>query len=105
MFGAGISGVTPLMLTQLFPARIRARSVGLVYHIGACVAAFVPMAMAGLVEHGGLTIPTVIAVVAAVCAVLLIPVMIFRPRVGEEATAAGPAAASEVLEGEAALIH
>jgi hypothetical protein len=51
--GAGYSGVTPLLLTSLFPAELRARAVGLVYHVGAFGAAFVPMGMAAFAETTG----------------------------------------------------
>src|SRR5262249_48040326 len=42
LFGAGSSGVTPLLLTQLFPEPIRARCMGFVYHAGAAAGAAVP---------------------------------------------------------------
>ena len=42
----GFTGVTPLFLTGLFPAEVRARAVGVVYHVGALFAAFVPTAIA-----------------------------------------------------------
>ena len=40
--GVGYSGVTPVLTTSLFPEHVRARAIGLVYHVGALVAAFVP---------------------------------------------------------------
>ncbi len=40
--GVGFCGVVPLYLTSLFPAEVRARAVGIAYHVGACVAALVP---------------------------------------------------------------
>src|SRR5581483_5552924 len=40
--GVGFCGITPLLLTSLFPAEIRARAVGIAYHVGAFFAAFVP---------------------------------------------------------------
>jgi MFS transporter, SHS family, lactate transporter len=52
--GAGFSGVVPLFLTSLFPAEVRARCVGIVYHVGALFAAFVPTAVAALSERMGL---------------------------------------------------
>jgi SHS family lactate transporter-like MFS transporter len=49
--GAGFSGIVPLFLTSLFPADVRARCVGIVYHVGALFAAFVPTAVAALSER------------------------------------------------------
>ena len=40
--GVGYSGVTPVLTTSLFPVHVRARAIGLVYHVGALFAAFVP---------------------------------------------------------------
>jgi SHS family lactate transporter-like MFS transporter len=64
--GAGFSGITPLFLTGLFPAELRARAVGIVYHAGAFAAAFVPTGLAALADHG-VPLATAIAVVAGVC--------------------------------------
>jgi SHS family lactate transporter-like MFS transporter len=55
MFGGGYAGVMPLLLTTMFPARIRARAAGFVFHVGACFAAFAPTLIAYLAEHHGLT--------------------------------------------------
>jgi SHS family lactate transporter-like MFS transporter len=68
MFGAGYSGTTPLLLTSLFPAHLRAKGVGLVYHLGALPAAFVPMSIAALSEQAGVPLGWAIAgvVVASV---------------------------------------
>jgi len=82
--GAGISGVTPLLLTSLFPARIRARVVGLVYHVGAFAAAFVPTGVAALKDFGGLKLMTAIACVAAGCEILLVGAMLIRPAAAED---------------------
>ena len=60
----GFSGVTPLFLTGLFPPEVRARAVGVVYHVGALFAAFVPTAMAFLVQHAHVPLPRAILVVA-----------------------------------------
>jgi SHS family lactate transporter-like MFS transporter len=80
LFGAGYSGVTPLLLTSLFPAEIRARCVGLAYHVGACVAAFVPPAITLLVEKKGLRLADAITYVAGTCALLLALSMLLRPK-------------------------
>jgi MFS transporter, SHS family, lactate transporter len=79
-FGAGISGVTPLLLTSLFPAHIRARCVGIVYHAGAFPAAFVPMGTAALAASGGLTLGQAILAVAGGSAALMVLILLLRPR-------------------------
>jgi SHS family lactate transporter-like MFS transporter len=50
--GVGFAGVTPLLLTNLASAAVRARFVGIAYHAGALFAALVPMAIAALASHG-----------------------------------------------------
>lgn len=80
VFGAGYSGVTPLLLTSLFPAEIRARCVGLAYHVGACIAAFVPPAITILVEKKGLRLADAITYVAGSSALLLALSMLLRPK-------------------------
>ncbi|MCU1276827.1 MAG: major facilitator superfamily 1, partial [bacterium] len=63
----GFTGVTPLFLTGLFPPEVRARAVGVVYHVGALFAAFVPTSMAFLVQHAHVPLPRAILVVAVAC--------------------------------------
>src|SRR6185369_4859578 len=63
----GFTGVTPLFLTGLFPPEVRARAVGVVYHVGALFAAFVPTAMVFLVQHAHVALPRAILVVAVGC--------------------------------------
>jgi SHS family lactate transporter-like MFS transporter len=92
-FGAGISGVTPLLLTSLFPPHIRARCVGIVYHAGAFPAAFVPMGTSALATEAGLGYGPAMAVVAGVSALLLAGILAFRPSTRDEDAAASAAAA------------
>jgi len=61
--GAGYSGVTPALITQLFDDRVRARAIGFVYHAGALVAAFVPTAIPYLAAHTRLTLAGAVALV------------------------------------------
>ena len=49
--GAGFCGVVPMFLTGMFPAEVRARFVGIVYHVGAALAALVPPATAALSQR------------------------------------------------------
>ena len=80
VIGAGYAGVTPLLLTSLFPAHIRARCVGLVYHVGACAGAFVPTAIAALSEYAGLTLGRAILLVAGSAQIALVAALMLRPR-------------------------
>jgi SHS family lactate transporter-like MFS transporter len=79
VFGAGYSGTTPLMLTSLFPPHLRAKSVGLVYHLGAVPAAFVPMAIAALTEQGHVPMPWAIGSVVTVSVLGLAVMVLFGP--------------------------
>jgi len=54
--GVGYSGVTPVLTTSLFPAHVRARAIGIVYHVGALVAAFVPTFIPWLAKTSGMTL-------------------------------------------------
>ncbi len=63
LFGAGYSGTTPLLLTSLFPDHLRAKAVGIVYHLGAVPAAFVPMSIAAMSEKAGLSLGLSISLV------------------------------------------
>jgi SHS family lactate transporter-like MFS transporter len=78
MLGAGYVGVTPLLLTAMFPARVRGRAVGFVYHVGACFAAVVPPLTAALAEKTGLGVA--IAASAGGLQLLLLVALAFRPR-------------------------
>ncbi|OJT23079.1 hypothetical protein BO221_19535 [Archangium sp. Cb G35] len=79
-FGAAPPGIAPLLLTSLYPASIRGKCVGLVFHVGAFVAAFIPTGMAALVEHAGFTHAQVIMVVGGVCLVAMALALALRPR-------------------------
>jgi SHS family lactate transporter-like MFS transporter len=83
--GVGYSGVTPVLTTSLFPARVRALAIGLVYHVGAFFAAFVPWLIPQIATHFHLKLSTVlmlvvgVALVAMSAAVLLLRKMIAMP--------------------------
>jgi MFS transporter, SHS family, lactate transporter len=62
--GVGFTGVVPLVLTDMFPAEVRARAVGIAYHCGAMVAAFVAPGIPALAAARGWTMGSAIAVVA-----------------------------------------
>ena len=67
----GFCGVTPLLLTELFPAEGRARLIGIAYHVGSFGAAFVPMLIAALAEVGGLRLSNAIVLVAGACEIAI----------------------------------
>jgi len=100
VFGGGYAGVTPLLLTAIFPAHLRARSVGFVYHIGACFAAFVPTIIASLVERVGLDYAHAIALVTGGFQLALAVAIVFRPRnVFEAADPVAPPPVAAAIEG------
>ena len=76
--GVGFCGVVPLLLTGLVDADVRARFVGVVYHVGALFAALVPMAIAALAEYGGLSLAASIGIVTAVCEAALAVLVLSR---------------------------
>lgn len=101
--GGGYSGVTPLLLTSLFPAEVRARCVGIVYHVGAFGAAFVPMGTAAMAASLGWSMGTCIAIVVAVFQVVLVSVLVMRPR--SMRSLGGTAGGSAAAEQSAAAQH
>jgi SHS family lactate transporter-like MFS transporter len=70
-FGVGYSGVTPVLTTSLFPEHVRARAIGIVYHAGALLAAFVPTAVPWIAKESGLTLGTTIGLVCGGALVLM----------------------------------
>jgi MFS transporter, SHS family, lactate transporter len=92
LLGAACTGITPMLLTSLFPPDIRGKCVGLVYHVGAAFGAFVPMGVAALAEYGGLTFAQAIALVVGIAEVGLVATLWLRPKSTEdEVGAAAPA--------------
>ena len=87
----GFTGVTPLFLTGLFPAEVRARAVGVVYHVGALFAAFVPTGIAFLHQHAHVPLSRAILVVAIACELGLVALF----------TASGSRRRSQALAGSA----
>jgi len=91
----GFTGVTPLFLTGLFPPEVRARAVGVVYHVGALFAAFVPSAMALLVQRAHVALPRAILMVAVACELGLVGLFSFSGSRRRSAHLAGAASRSE----------
>jgi MFS transporter, SHS family, lactate transporter len=77
-FGVGFCGVVPLLLTQLFPAEQRARLVGLSYHIGAALAAPVPVAIAWFSRATSTPLSKTVAYTALCCELLLVVLVLAR---------------------------
>jgi MFS transporter, SHS family, lactate transporter len=78
-FGAGYSGVTPLLLSTLFPAEVRGRAIGIVYHVGAFGAAFVPMTIAEISGSTGTPLSEVIAILVGLFQIALAALVLLRP--------------------------
>ncbi len=79
-FGAGFAGVTPMLLTSMFPAEARARLVGIVYHVGAFFAGFVPLLTATLAERTGMTLGTAVMAVTASLEACLVALVLLAAR-------------------------
>jgi MFS transporter, SHS family, lactate transporter len=83
--GVGYSGVTPVLTTSLFPAQVRALAIGLVYHVGAFFAAFIPWLIPQIATHFHIKLSVVLmlvvgtALIAMSAAVLLLRKMITLP--------------------------
>lgn len=87
--GVGFCGVTPFFLTSLFPAEVRARSVGLVYNLGAIPAAFVSTGVAALARYSDLSLAASMGLVVGAIELLLVAsILIARFRFGIAAPAA-----------------
>jgi MFS transporter, SHS family, lactate transporter len=78
--GVGFCGIVPVFLTGLFPPEVRARAVGLVYHLGAFGAAFVPTSIAALSEYAGLSLAASIALLAGAAELALVVLMVWKRR-------------------------
>lgn len=92
--GVGFCGVTPFFLTSLFPSDIRARSVGLVYNLGAIPAAFVSVAVASIARYSDLSLAASIGLVVAALELLLVASILiarYRFAIAAPAATAGPA--------------
>ena len=78
LFGAGFCGTVPLLLTDLFPPEARARSIGIVYHVGSAAAALVPTLEAALARYAGMPLGRSVLVVTAFFETLVAVLMIAR---------------------------
>src|SRR3984957_11009855 len=88
--GAGFCGVTPLLLTRMFEADVRARMVGIVYHGGAALAGLVPTATASLATFAHMRLGTAVVLVAGACELALAGVVLAGRRMSHAAPDALP---------------
>jgi SHS family lactate transporter-like MFS transporter len=88
-FGAGFCGVTPMLLTSMFPAEGRARLVGIVYHVGAFFAGFVPLLTASLSQSLHWSLGKSILVVSTALEIALVVLVIGRRKQAHGAEAEG----------------
>ena len=75
LFCAGSSGVTPVLLTALFPAQVRARAMGFCYHVGAFGSAVVPLLITELASRGLKLSGAMVCVCAAAELLLVLTLM------------------------------
>lgn len=69
--GVGYSGVTPVLTTSLFPDHVRGRAIAIVYHVGAMIGAFAPVAISELATSTELRLSAAIAAVSGVALVAM----------------------------------
>jgi len=74
--GAGFCGVVPMLLTGMFDADVRARMVGIVYHVGAALAALVPTLTATFAARAHVSLGVAVFLVAGVCELALAAVVL-----------------------------
>jgi SHS family lactate transporter-like MFS transporter len=79
-FGTGFTGVSPLLVTRLYPSDVRARAAGIVYHVGAIGSAGVTQGIAALSEQTHRPLSWAIWVSAAVIEVAIIACFWMQPR-------------------------
>jgi SHS family lactate transporter-like MFS transporter len=80
--GVGYSGVTPVLTTSLFPEHVRGRAIGIVYHVGAMIGAFAPVAITTLATETDLALSSAIALVAGTALVAMsAAVLVLRHRI------------------------
>jgi SHS family lactate transporter-like MFS transporter len=84
-------GATPLLLTSLFPTEVRGRLVGIVYHVGAALAALVPTATAALATFAHMRLGTAVVLTAGFCELALAVVVLVGRRMSHAAPDALPA--------------
>jgi SHS family lactate transporter-like MFS transporter len=84
LVGIGWCGIVPLYLTGLFAPEVRARAVGIAYHVGACVAALIPWLTAllkgVLAPHTAHPWAWAIFLIGAACELCLALLLLAQPK-------------------------
>jgi len=68
-FGAGIWGVAPAYVTEMFPTATRGIGPGLSYHVGAAVASSIPVLM-GWMQDRGMALANIMTITIAITLIL-----------------------------------
>ena len=106
--GVGYSGVTPVLTTSLFPAHVRARAIGIVYHAGALLAAGTPWLIGELSEQTVLSLSQVVGIVVGVALVVMAVAVIALRHViapsDDLAPGAGVAIANQRADGSVQVV-
>jgi MFS transporter, SHS family, lactate transporter len=68
-FGAGLWGVAPAYVTEMFPTATRGIGPGLSYHVGAAVASSMPVLM-GLMQDRGIALANIMTITIAITLIL-----------------------------------
>jgi len=68
-FGAGIWGVAPAYVTEMFPTATRGIGPGLSYHVGAAVASSIPVLM-GWMRDRGMALANIMTITIAITLIL-----------------------------------
>ncbi|HTE56224.1 MAG TPA: MFS transporter [Kofleriaceae bacterium] len=98
VFGVGFAGVVPVFLTDMFPADVRARCVGIAYHVGAIMAAFVVPAIPYLHDRTGLSLGHCIGIIGGGFLALLAGLLLLAPTTDPAASRAPSAERSREQE-------
>lgn len=95
MLGVGYSGVTPVLTTSLFAPHVRARAIGIVYHVGALLAAFIPTLIPWLVSSTQMALKDVVTLVVGIgLVVMAAAVLVLRGMITARVTEVSASAAS-----------
>jgi MFS transporter, SHS family, lactate transporter len=103
--GVGFAGVVPMLLTDLFPAANRARSIGIAYHAGAAIAAFVPLFIAWLATRVPFALSRSTLIVAVVCQLAVVVVGLTRRRFSRNETPPTETETETETEGAETCLH
>ena len=81
----------------LSPAEIRARATGIVYHVGAFGAAFLPMGLTAIAASAGVSLAQVMMLSVALFQLILVGLLTLRPKELRRSSEGEPALATSSL--------